>query len=199
MIPQTKLRRDLRARRRALSAAEQHRHGEALARRLGRDPLFLRAGRIGCYWSNDGELDPGPLVRLARACGKRVYLPVLRAHPYRKLWFVEFREGYPLTRNVFGIPEPAMRNRRIRLPWALDLLLVPLVGFDAAGNRIGMGGGFYDRTLAYRRARRHWLRPRLIGLAHECQRVERLEPRPWDVPLDAIATEAGIWRGGAKD
>ena len=59
-----------------------------------------------------------------------------------------------------------------------------------------MGGGFYDRTLAYLRQRTHWLRPRLIGLAHECQRVERIAPQPWDIPLDGVATELGVyWRG----
>jgi 5-formyltetrahydrofolate cyclo-ligase len=80
------------------------------------------------------------------------------------------------------------------LAWTLDLMLVPLVGFDGACNRIGMGGGFYDRTLAYLRRRRHWRRPRLIGIAHECQRVDRIDPRPWDIPLDAVVTEQGVYR-----
>jgi 5-formyltetrahydrofolate cyclo-ligase len=160
---------------------------------LGRYPILLRARHIGAYWGNDGEIDPFPLLHFAQTRRKRIFLPVLRAHPHRKLWFVEFREGRPLTKNVFGIPEPRRRNRRIRLAWALDLLLVPLVGFDARCNRLGMGGGFYDRTLAFRRWRRHWHRPRLIGLAHECQRVERLEPGPWDVPLDCVATEKQVY------
>jgi 5-formyltetrahydrofolate cyclo-ligase len=83
-------------------------------------------------------------------------------------------------------------------PIRLDLLLVPLVGFDADCNRLGMGGGFYDRTLAYLTRRTHWRRPRLVGIAHECQRVERLETGPWDVPLDAVATERRLyWRPGS--
>jgi 5-formyltetrahydrofolate cyclo-ligase len=118
---------------------------------------------------------------------------VLRAHPRQKLWFIEHREGERLTRNRFGIPEPALRHRRIALPWALDLILVPLVGFDVQCRRLGMGGGFYDRTLAYLRQRRYWRRPRLVGLAHECQRVERLDSRPWDVPLDMVVTEERIY------
>ncbi len=199
MNPRTSLRRQLRAQRRALSPTEQRRHALALARRFGRHPIFLRARRVGAYCSNDGEIDPAPLLNLAHGRHKRVFLPVLRAHPYRKLWFVEPRKGRPLTRNVYGIPEPRLRNRRVRLAWALDLLLVPLVGFDARCNRLGMGGGFYDRTLAYLRARRHWRRPRLIGLAHECQRLERLETSVWDVPLDGVATEAGVWNRGPGD
>jgi 5-formyltetrahydrofolate cyclo-ligase len=138
-------------------------------------------------------MDPLPLLRLAHARHKRCYLPVLRPHPRRKLWFVEYRPGEPLARNAFGIPEPRLRNRRIRLPWALDLLLVPLVAFDANCNRLGMGGGYYDRTLAYLAQRRRWRRPLLVGIAHECQRVDVVPTNPWDVPLDMVATEDRTW------
>jgi len=193
MTPAGTLRRRLRAARAALGPVEQRRHARALVRSLGKQPVFLRACRIGVYRSTNGELDPFPLLRLAHTRRKRCFLPVLRPHPHRKLWFLEYRAGDPLTDNRFGIPEPCLRNRRIRPPWALDLLLVPLVGFDARCNRLGMGGGYYDRTLAYLRRRRHWRRPRLIGIAHECQRVEALTPNPWDVPLDMIVTEARIY------
>lgn len=199
MIPRPKLRRVLRVRRNAIAPRQRGQHAKALARRLGRHPLFVRARRVGAYCSNDGEIDPAPLLSAARARHKRVFLPVLRAHPYKKLWFVESRQDSRLTRNRFGIPEPNLRRGRIRLPWALDLLLVPLVGFDPDCNRLGMGGGFYDRTLAYLRIRRCWQRPRLIGLAHECQRVEAIDTGPWDVPLDGVATEKRIWsRGPSK-
>lgn len=134
-------------------------------------------------------MDPFPLLRLANARNKRCLLPVLRAHPKKKLWFADYRPGEPLKKNVYGIPEPRMRNRRLRPPFALDLLLVPLVGFDSKCNRVGMGGGYYDRTLAYLRQRAHWRRPHLAGIAHECQRVEALESNPWDVPLDLVVTE----------
>jgi 5-formyltetrahydrofolate cyclo-ligase len=199
MIPRRKLRRELRGRRNAIPPAQRSHHANALARRLGRHPAFVRARRVGAYWSNDGEIDPAPLLSAARARHKRIFLPVLRAHPYQKLWFVEMRQGSRLTRNRFGIPEPELCKRRIYLPWSLDLLLVPLVGFDSDCNRLGMGGGFYDRSLAYLRIRRHWRRPRLIGLAHECQRVEAIDTGPWDVPLDGVATEKGIWERGIRD
>lgn len=188
------LRRELRARRRALSRPEQRRHALALARRLGRHPTFLRARRIGIYWPADGELDPRPLLKLPQARGKRWQLPVLWPHPHPRLWFLSYRTDAPMHPNRFGIPEPARRNRRLRLAWTLDLLLVPLVGFDAQCNRLGMGGGYYDRTLGYLSQRRHWRRPHLIGIAHECQRVKRLPVRPWDVALDLIVTEHQVYR-----
>ncbi|WP_089725899.1 5-formyltetrahydrofolate cyclo-ligase [Candidatus Thiosymbion oneisti] len=193
MTPAGTLRCRLRAARVALGPAEQRCHARALARSLGRQLAFLRTCRVGVYWSSDGEIDPCPLLQQAHTRRKRCFLPVLRPHPHRRLWFLEYRPGDPLANNRFGIPEPRLRNRRVRLPWALDLLLVPLVGFDARCNRLGMGGGYYDRTLAYLRRRRHWRRPRLIGIAHECQRVEALTPNPWDVPLDMIVTEACIY------
>lgn len=200
MIPQNDsrlaLRRGLRALRRGLSAAEQRQHAQALARRLGRDPAFLRARRIGIYWPTDGEIDPRPLLGLAQASGKRWQLPVLCPHPHPRLWFLTYRPGEPIRPNRFGIPEPALRNRRLRLAWTLDLLLVPLVGFDAECNRLGMGGGYYDRTLGYLTHRPHWRRPRLIGIAHECQRVARLPVRPWDIPLDLVVTEYRMYRRG---
>jgi 5-formyltetrahydrofolate cyclo-ligase len=190
------LRRELRARRRALSARKQRVHATALARSLGRDLRFLRARLIGFYWPADGELDPSPL--LARHPHAQRFLPVLRPGRARRLWFVPFAPGAPLRTNRLGIPEPRRGRRQLRLPWALDLLLVPLVGFDRDCNRIGMGGGFYDRTLAYLRSRTHWRRPRLIGIAHECQRIERIAPRPWDIPLDGVATELAIYSEGPK-
>ncbi len=202
MIPPTEsplsLRRRLRALRRGLSEAEQRRHAQALAKRLGRHRFFLSARRVGIYWPADGEIDPRPLLTRPQARGKDWHLPVLCQHPRPRLWFLRYRTGEPLRPNRFQIPEPALRNHRLRLAWALDLLLVPLVGFDADCNRLGMGGGYYDRTLSYLTHRQHWRRPRLIGIAHECQRVDRLPVRPWDIPLDLIVTEARIWQRKAR-
>ena len=193
MTPNGVLRPRLRATRIALSPSEQRNHSHALARSLGKHTAFLRAHRIGAYWSANGEIDPFPLLRLAHANHKLCFLPVIRPHSGRKLWFLEYSPGDPLQRNRFGIAEPRLRNRRTRLAGALDLLLVPLVGFDADCNRLGMGGGYYDRTLSYLGRRRRWHRPLLVGIAHECQRVEAIETKPWDVPLDMVATEERIY------
>lgn len=175
----------LRAQRRALSAAEQAQASAALDTVVAALPAFRRARRIGLYLAHGGEIDPAPLRRRAQRLGKRCFLPVLHPLGHNRLYFVAWREGEPLARNRFGIPEPLLRQP---IPaWSLDLILVPLVAFDAIGNRLGQGAGFYDRTLAFRRrGRRH---PRLIGLAHTFQQVPKLAAAPWDVPLDGIATD----------
>lgn len=193
MTPTGVLRHRLQSARSALGPSEQRRHARALARLLGRQAIFLRARRVGLYRSTHGEIDPLPLMRLPQARRKLRFLPALRPYPRGRLWFLSHRPGDPLIDNRFGIPEPRLRNRRVRLPWALDLLLIPLVGFDARCNRLGMGGGYYDRTLAYLRRRRRWHRPRLVGIAHECQRVAALTPNPWDIPLDLVATETQLY------
>ncbi len=195
MINPALLRRECRRRRRSLTATQQADHSLAFAALVYRQGLLQRARRIAAYIGTDGELDPAPLFSTIHCCRKQLYLPVLRAHPQLKLWFVHHPAGGELIGNRFGIPEPPIRHHRICLPWALDIILVPLVAFDARCNRMGMGGGFYDRTLAYLRQRNVWRRPRLIGVAHECQRVERLPLNEWDVPLDRVITESRVyWR-----
>mgnify|MGYP001805942608 CR=1 FL=1 len=134
---------------------------------------------------------------------KRFYLPVLSPLKKRQtggqLWFARYRVGDRLRPNRFGISEPIGRGRHLIQPRRLDLMILPLVGFDAQGHRLGMGGGFYDRTLAYRQRHSQWRRPRLIGVAHECQRLDQLEPRPWDVRLDAILTESRLYNEKPED
>ena len=187
-----KLRIKLRAKRRALSLKEQRLHALSAARHFAASTLLRRDNRIALYIANNGELDPAPLAARLRASGKNTYLPVLQSPPKQALWFCESPEGEALRRNRFGIPEPDMTKHRLLPAWALDLILMPLVAFDSHGNRLGMGGGFYDRTLSYLHRRSYWQRPSLIGLAHECQKVTELEPNPWDIPLDGIITESGF-------
>ncbi len=137
------------------------------------------------------------MLKEALEDGKAVYLPVLSrrigGRSRIKLSFVRWSADETMRLNRFDIPEPTRRGRHIRPASHLDLILVPLVGFDGACNRIGMGGGYYDRTLAYLKLRRYWRRPRLIGVAHECQRLAKIEARPWDIPLDAVVTERQVY------
>ena len=161
------------------------------ARLAKRQPFFLRAERIAFYLASDGELDPLPLLRSAVAMGKQCLLPVLHPLGHRRLWFARWKPGEPLRPNRYGIPEPA--DRRYTLSGCdLDLVIVPLVAFDQQGNRLGMGGGYYDRTFAPCRNRSR--RPLLIGWAHALQEVPELPARPWDIPLDGLVTEQGIRR-----
>ena len=182
----------MRRRRRAVAARAARRAARRLAAHLGRHRLFLRARRVAAYLPQDGELDPTPLMRRAWAAGKAVYLPVLHVPCHHRLMFAPYREGDRLVPNAFGIPEPDLAVRHLVHPWELDLVLTPLVAFDARGHRLGMGGGFYDRSFAFLRRRRHWRRPRLVGLAYAFQEVAHLPAAPWDVPLAAVATEAGL-------
>ncbi|MGD8309942.1 MAG: 5-formyltetrahydrofolate cyclo-ligase [Chromatiales bacterium] len=190
------LRGELRSCRRGITEPDQRRHGKQLGRRLEALWQFRRSRRIAFYLAEDGEIDLTPAMQRARRSGKEIYLPVLRARPSRALWFCEYRQGDRLLLNRFGIAEPDMRARRPVPPWALDLVLLPLVGFDECGNRLGMGGGFYDRTLAFRRHRMRWCKPRLIGVAHECQKVARIPHRPWDIQIDGVTTEARTYLFG---
>lgn len=193
-LDRRELRRQLRRRRRALTPHQRRLASRELCRRLRGLPELQRARRVALYLPNDGEIDPRPLIDWLVARRAQVYLPVLRPLSDNRLWFVRYHAGTRMTRNRFGIAEPDTRfgaQRANRLPaWALDTVLLPLVGFDDDGQRIGMGGGFYDRTFAFVRHRRP--SPRLIGIAHDCQRVDSLPVASWDVPLDAIVSDQRI-------
>jgi 5-formyltetrahydrofolate cyclo-ligase len=175
------LRRILRARRRALSPFAQRRAGVRLAQRIDQLPWFIRAQALAFYVAADGEIDPLPLIQLAWRHGKRTFLPCLRHD--RSLAFVEYRRDTPLRLNRFGIPEP-WGSPAISLA-QLDVVCVPLVGFDRAGGRLGMGGGFYDRTFARGGVRQ----PKLIGLAHSIQEEAGLPRDAWDIALRGVTTE----------
>lgn len=183
------LRRMLRKARRALTPREQRQAAHGLYRQLAQHPLFRRAKHISLYLPTDGEIDPRLLLRAAQRRGKVTYLPVLSAWPRTKMVFQRVKPGETLLPNRFRILEPRVNARRQRKVWALDLVLLPLVGFDDAGGRLGMGGGFYDRSLAYLARRQGWRKPTLLGLAHECQKVDRLAQASWDVPLAGTVTD----------
>ena len=135
-------------------------------------------------------MDLAPVIEFLRSIGREVLLPALHGDG---LWFLPYCEDTPMKSNRFGIPEPFLPPRARCPARELDIVLVPLVAVDSAGNRLGMGGGYYDRTFAYLRARSVWRRPLLIGVAYEFQRVARLPARAWDIPLDALATEKQLY------
>jgi 5-formyltetrahydrofolate cyclo-ligase len=193
-LSRPQLRRLLRQKRRALSASAQRQAAQGLYRQLAQQPQFRRARHIALYLPNDGEIDPRPLLREAQRRGKRTYLPVLSAWPRTKMVFQRITRHEKLAGNRFRILEPRPQPARQRKIWALDLVLLPLVGFDDRGGRLGMGGGFYDRSLAYLRQRKNWHKPTLLGLAHECQRVDALAMASWDVPLQATVTNEAWYR-----
>ncbi len=187
------LRRHLRQQRNALSPLQQRHASQQLAKHLLANPDLYRARHIAIYLPNDGEISPLPYMQAARRRGIRVYLPVLHPLIPGKLAFSPYTSHTRLRPNRFGIAEPAFSASLKRPAWAMDAILFPLVGFDEHGGRLGMGGGFYDRTFAFSRTRPR-LAPKLIGLAHDFQRVDSLPIEPWDVPLHSVVTECGRYR-----
>lgn len=182
------LRRELLARRDALPASVIRESSAAAAHHLAASASFQAAENIAAYVALGGELDPRPLIDTALATGKKVHLP--RVLDAQRMEFVRWEAGDPMQPNRFGIPEPAPDATRTLAPEALDLVLVPLLGFDARGNRLGFGAGFYDRAFAFKRDGR--ARPVLCGYAYAWQQRASLPAAEWDVPLDIIVTERGM-------
>jgi 5-formyltetrahydrofolate cyclo-ligase len=185
-------RKQLRRQRCALDPAERLQRSHQLCQRLTQHRLYRNSQRIAAYLSANGEVDTHPLIEHAWSVGKQVYLPVLRPFGDNRLWFARHEPATPLGKNRYHIAEPEIDHVKRVEAWALDLVLTPLVGFDEQGNRLGMGGGFYDRSFAHLLRRRHWQKPRLVGLAFDFQQVKRLPVQHWDVPLTAVATENRI-------
>lgn len=156
--------------------------------------LYRRARHIACYFAHGNEASLELLMQDAWARRKQVYLPILGLRYSGQLWFVPSQADTPVYKNRFGIAEPVHANheRRTKLR-KLDLILMPLVAFDHNGNRLGMGGGFYDKTLASLNATcTSWSRPKRIGIAYDLQGVDTIPGEHWDVPLDAVVTERGL-------
>ena len=186
------IRRELRTARAALSSRQVTDAAAALSERVGALPGYANASSLTAYLAMPGEMDPGPAMRRALDDGKICYVPVISG---KRLRFAPWTPDSLMRENRFGILEPAIETEQLLLPAALDLVLVPLVAFDVYGNRVGMGGGYYDRSFADRKAGDRRV---LAGIAHEMQKIDLLETQPWDVPLDCIITESHTyWRDAA--
>jgi 5-formyltetrahydrofolate cyclo-ligase len=194
-VPKEKsdLRRTLRAKRQSLSAEDQKLAARSLAANVAGTRLFLVSRRIACYLPNDGEIDTGRVIEHIRRLRKILYLPVLSPLAHDRLWFAEAAPKTKLVSNRFGIPEPAVPARNLVRAQELDLILMPLVGFDDHGNRLGMGGGFYDRSLEFLRHRTRWRKPQVLGIAYDFQRVNGLTPDTWDIPLQGVITDRAVY------
>lgn len=185
------IRQQVRKARQQLSTEFQAECAAALVQQAQQFPDLQQAQHIALYLSNDGELDTAPLLAYLQQQGKTLYLPVL--HPFTPgyLLFQRYDALTPMQLNKFGIREPKPDVTAIVLPTQLDLIFMPLVAFDAKGQRLGMGGGFYDRTLAT--LPQCSQKPLLVGLAHQCQQVAAVPTEPWDVPLPLVLTPQQLW------
>ena len=186
------LRSTLRQRRQGLTPEQQVAAAQAMFDLIRDQDFFGRAQHIAFYKAIDGEIDPRLLLELALKEGKTCYLPVITEESPDLVSFAPYDESILLSDNQWGIAEPPAQEAIIA-PTNFDLVLVPLVGFDASCFRLGMGKGFYDRTFSFKIFNRS-SQPQLIGLAHECQCVEPFPILSWDVRLDAVITEEKIYR-----
>jgi 5-formyltetrahydrofolate cyclo-ligase len=184
------LRNQLTAKRTGLDQGQVNSLSLQIAALVWRLPSLARSQRIACYFSINGEVDCAPIIAEAWDRDRQVFLPVLKRG---ELVFAHFRPESRLLTNRFGIPEPVCRKAEILRPNELDVVLCPLVAFDMRGNRLGMGGGYYDRSFRFVAQRRNWLRPRLVGLGYEFQKTSKIEAYNWDQPLNNAVTEKRIY------
>lgn len=188
--PRQLIRKQIRQARQQLSIVEQQVAALALAEQFLKLPELLNSQHIAVYLHNDGEIATAELINSLWQQGKSVYLPVL--HPFTSgyLLFQRYQPNTMLASNKYGIAEPILSCQDIKVVAELDLILTPLVAFDAQGQRMGMGGGFYDRTFA----KQPLAQQRLIGLAHDCQKVANIPTAAWDVPLPMVLTPSAVYR-----
>ena len=190
MNPPNELRQRNRKLRADIAPQQQEQAAEALCRSIIALDEYQQAQSIAAYFAVNGEIGLQPLIRHAWSQGKKIYLPNLDQVALR---FSPYFEGQTMRINKFRLPEPDVGDDEMLAPDALDLVLAPLVVFDEDRNRIGMGGGFYDRSFAFR-TNPNSTHPVLIGVAHELQKVDQLVPEQWDVRLDMVITEQSIYR-----
>ena len=192
MQDRTQLRQSIRQARLQLSPEQRLQAATQMTQHLIHHPIVAQSQHIAVYMASQGEMETQLLLQHFFATGKNCYLPVIHPEDKRRLWFVPYAQDDPLVSNRFNILEPSTHRHEPLPPWALDLVLVPLLAFDLHGMRLGMGGGFYDHTFAFMRDK-DLDTPRLIGLAYELQKTKRLEKAQWDIPLSGVATEKQLY------
>ena len=190
LLDRQDIRTHVRHLRRALTPEQQQLAAVQAAECALNFAPIQQAKKIALFLSFDGELNTRPLIAKLWQHKQQVYLPVLHPFSEGQLLFIRYDELTTLTPNRLRIPEPPLDIRNLATLSELDVLLVPLVAFDKQGQRLGMGGGFYDRTL--QNWQQHGFLP--VGLGHDCQRVDDLPVAEWDVPLPAMITPSKIWQ-----
>lgn len=215
------LRQIMTKKRASLSTALKRKKANALKKVLKNLPDFIKAQNIAFYWPRKAEIDPRPLLNLALKMGKSCYLPILHPSKAKQLLFVEYHAKDPLRLNRYGIHEPILsKAHRPRLsPSKFDIILLPLLAFNKKGQRLGSGGGYYDKTFAFLKndlnlkkdskqdktnqkkrmpnpklnsRKLNPQKPQLIGLAYSFQERDKLPQDTWDLVLSGVATEKAL-------
>lgn len=192
MFYKPEVRNKLRQRRADLDKASAKKASEQVAAQVIHLDCFIESKKIACYLSQENELDTMPIIHCALQANKEIYLPVVGARDDKELRFFEYQANETLKTNRYAIQEPDTSSRREINKTEIDLIFVPLVGFDPHGNRLGRGCGYYDYTFAFKLEKKT-KKPILIGLAYEFQKISAIEPNKWDVPLDCVITELGSY------
>ncbi|HEX7814923.1 MAG TPA: 5-formyltetrahydrofolate cyclo-ligase [Dyella sp.] len=188
-VQRRELRKQLAERRRALTPAERIASAQGLRRSLEQLPEYMTDVRVAGYWACDGELPLNLAIAPLASRGQQFLLPLIGDDG--TLRFAPWNHGDEIQPNRYGIPEPIAPKEWLA-PFQLDLVLVPLLGFDRRGNRLGYGGGYYDRSFAFLREQGRPTEPLLVGVAYDFQELPVLDHQPWDVPLDFIATDSEL-------
>ena len=180
------LRKNALVSRRRMSNNDRWHASLRVADQVFRQPFFRRSRLIGCYLPKDDEVDSWPIIARAWQMKKRIFAPIIAQTG--EMLFREVSAESDLVCSQYGIPEPV--SGEIVSARRLDIVLTPVVAFDSHNNRIGMGGGYFDRVFSFLGGRRVYFKPKLIGLAFACQRVDKISPNPWDIRLFQIITDA---------
>ena len=194
MFYKPEFRKSLRERRRHLDPASMQQAAKQVAAQLVVLPKFIESETIAFYIAQENELDPSVTIQAAQQFNKKFFLPVVPTDNEKNLSFYAYHSEEDLIKNRFDILEPKTSAASAVNIASLDIILVPLVGFDKECNRLGRGAGYYDHTLAFAKDKSAAERPLLIGLGYEFQKLPEIVPSKWDVPLDLVVTEDTIYR-----
>lgn len=179
----------MRAQRRSLDHAQRNLASQRVMQKVRAQRLITAGQRVALYIPWDGELDTMPLISYAWKMGASVWLPVAPVPPRKRMQFAPLRPSATLVPDRYGIPIPKCPRSKLISAHQLDLLILPLVAFDRAGYRLGMGAGYYDATLDFLRQRRIWKHPQVVGAGYSFQEIAALPRSPWDVPMHGIVTD----------
>lgn len=189
-MPQKLLRKHLRKQRLALTKRERNYHASQAYRQLSKLGKYQKGTKVGLFLDAFGEMPTQPIANWAKKQGFELYLPVV-THANKPLKFVKISQytlkNNRLIRHKLGMQQPAYG--KMVMAKQLDVLFMPLVALDKQGNRMGMGGGFYDKTLAKCKNK-----PVKIGWAYDFQCVEHLTTNYWDISLDMVVLPSNFLR-----
>lgn len=184
--PVASLRAQAKRARQEMPDADRADASRRIAERFLNSRHFFNSHTLACYLATWDEVDTNSIIERAWRAKKRVFAPVIGTRG--EMTFRRLLPETTLVRNRFGLWEPTS-ELKIEPP-DIDVVVTPLVAFDSKNNRIGMGGGYFDRTFAFLHCRQSWLRPKLVGLAFDCQKVEKISPKPWDIRLYRVFSDS---------